>query len=148
MEFRLGEIENLPVADNSVDVVISNCVINLVPDKRRVFMEVFRVLKPGGRLMVSDIVLLEELPDFIKNSVEAYIGCLSGAIMKDEYLGAIKAAGFQEVRIVDETSFPIECMANDPTAKAIIKNSKIPPQKVEEIAGSVLSIKVYGVKPN
>jgi SAM-dependent methyltransferase len=148
VEFRLGEIENLPVADNFVDVVISNCVINLVPDKRRVFEEVFRVLKPGGRLMVSDIVLLKELPDVIKDSVEAYIGCLSGAIMRDEYIEAIKAAGFQEVRIVDETSFPVEFMANDPTAKAIIKDIKITPQEVANIATSVVSIKVYGVKPD
>ncbi|MCJ7426653.1 MAG: arsenite methyltransferase [Dehalococcoidales bacterium] len=148
VEFRLGEIENLPVADNSVDVVISNCVINLVPDKRRVFRETFRVLKPGGRLMVSDIVLLRELPDFIKDSVEAYIGCLSGAIMRDEYIGAIEAAGFQDVRIADETSFPVDSMANDPTAKVIIKNAKIPPQEVANVASSVLSIKVYGIKPS
>jgi ubiquinone/menaquinone biosynthesis C-methylase UbiE len=148
VEFRLGEIENLPVADNSADVAISNCVINLVPDKRRVFMEVFRVLKPGGRLMVSDIVLLKELPDVVKNSIEAYIGCLSGAIMRDEYIGAIKAAGFQDVRIIDEASFLIECMANDPTAKAIVENSKIPLEEVEEVASSVISLKVYGVKPN
>ena len=144
VEFRLGEIENLPVADNSVDVVISNCVINLAPDKRRVFMEAFRVLKPGGRLMVSDMVLLKELPDFIKNSVEAYIGCISGALMRDEYIGAIKAAGFQEVRIVDETYFPIEDMVDDPTAKAIIKNLEVLPEEVKEVA----SIKVHGVKPN
>ncbi len=148
VEFRLGEIENLPVADNSVDIVISNCVINLAPDKRKVFTEAFRALKPGGRLMVSDIVLLKELPDFIRNSIEAYIGCVSGAIMRDEYIGAIKTAGFQEVRIIDETSFPIECMANDPTAKAIIKNLQIPPEKIKEVASSVLSIKVNGVKPN
>jgi len=148
VEFRLGEIENLPAADNSVDIVISNCVINLAPDKRRVFTEAFRVLKPGGRLMVSDMVLLKELPDFIKNSIEAYIGCLSGAMMRDEYMGAIKAAGFQEVRTVDETSFPIECMANDPTAKAVIENLKIPPEKIKEVASSVISIKAYGVKPN
>jgi len=147
VEFRLGEIENLPVADNSVDIVISNCVINLVPDKGRGFTEAFRALKPGGRLMISDIVLLNELPDFIKNSIEAYIGCLSGAIMRDEYIGAIKAAGFQEVRIIDETSFPIECMANDPTAKAIIENLAVPLGKVKEVASSVISIKVYGVKP-
>ena len=148
VEFRLGEIENLPVADNFVDVVISNCVINLVPDKRRAFREVFRVLKPGGRLMISDLVLLKELPDFIKNSVEAYIGCLSGAAMKDEYLEAIKAAGFQGVRIVDETSFPMECLANDPTAAAIVKDSKIPLEKIEDAASSVISVKVYGVKPS
>jgi SAM-dependent methyltransferase len=148
VEFRLGEIENLPAADNSVDIVISNCVINLAPDKNRVFAETFRVLKPGGRLMISDMVLLKELPDFIKNSIEAYIGCLSGAIKRDEYIDAIKAAGFQEVSIIDETSFPIECMANDPTAKAIIKNLEIPPEEIKEVAGSVISIKAYGVKPN
>ena len=148
VEFRLGEIENLPAADNSVDVVISNCVINLSPDKRGVFLEAFRVLKPGGRLMISDMVLLKELPDFIKNSVEAYIGCLSGAMMRDEYVGAIKAAGFQEVRIIDERSFPIECMANDSTAKAIMENLNILPEKVKEVASSVISIKVYAAKPN
>lgn len=148
VEFRLGEIENLPVADNSVDVVISNCVINLSPDKRRVFDEAFRVLKPGGRLMISDIVLLKELPEFIKNSIEAYIGCLSGAIMKDEYIKAIKKAGFQDVRIIDETPFPIECMANDPTAKTLIENLKIPFEKIKEIENMVVSVKVSGVKPN
>jgi len=146
VEFRLGEIEKIPVADNSVDVVISNCVINLSPDKRSVFREAFRVLKPGGRLMISDIVLLEELPDVIKNSIEAYVGCLSGAIIKDEYIKAIKMAGFQEVKIIDETSFPLECMANDPTAKTIIANLKIPIEKLREIATSVVSIKVSGVK--
>jgi len=148
VEFRLGEIENLPVTDNSCDIVISNCVINLSLDKRRVFVEAFRVLKLGGRLMISDIVLLRELPDFIKNSIEAYIGCLSGAIMKDEYIKTIKKAGFQDVRIIDETSFPIECMANDPTAKAIIENLKMPSEKIREIANMVISIKVSGVKPN
>ena len=148
VEFRLGEIESLPVADNSVDVVISNCVINLAPDKKRVFTETFRVLKPGGRLMVSDIVLMKELPDIIKNSIAAYVGCISGAMMRHEYLGAIESAGFQEVRIIDEASFPIECMANDPTAQAIVKDSRIPLEKVAEAASSVVSIKVSGVKPH
>jgi SAM-dependent methyltransferase len=148
VEFRLGEIENLPAADNSVDAVISNCVINLSPEKKRVFSEAFRVLKPGGRLMVSDIVLLKELPDFVKSSIVAYVGCLSGAILKDEYLRTIKAAGFQEVRIIDEAFFPMEFIANDPTAKEVIENSKMPPEKVREVASSILSIKVYGIKPN
>ena len=147
VEFRLGEIDNLPVADNSVDVITSNCVINLAPDKGRVFAEAFRVLKPGGRLMISDMVLLKELPDFIKNSIEAYIGCLSGAMMRDEYIEAIKASGFQEVRIIGETSFPIENMANDPTARAIMETLEISPEEVKEVAGSVRSIKVCGVKP-
>ena len=147
VEFRLGEIENLPVADNSMDVIISNCVINLSPDKSRVFQEAFRVLKPGGRLMVSDLVLVKELPDFIKNSVRAYIGCLSGAIMKDKYTDAIKKAGFQNVKIIEETSYPIELMANDQSAQAIIEDFEIPPEKAKEVAHSVVSIKVYGVKP-
>ncbi len=148
VEFRLGEIENLPVADNSVDIVISNCVINLSPDKRRVFKEALRALRHGGRLMVSDIVLLKELPDFIKDSIEAYVGCLSGAILKDEYLEAIREAGFHEVKIVDQASLPIESMVDAPTTKALIDDLKIPPEKVTEIGSSVLSIKVYGVKPN
>src|SRR3972149_5198615 len=113
VEFKLGEIENLPVADNSVDVVISNCVINLSPDKPRVFQEAFRVLKPGGRLMVSDIVLVKELPDYIRKSFEAYVGCLSGAVMKSQYINEIKSAGFKDVKVINETFFPVKCMAND-----------------------------------
>jgi SAM-dependent methyltransferase len=148
VQFRLGEIENLPAADHSVDAVISNCVINLSPEKKKVFAEAYRVLKPGGRLMVSDIVLLRELPDVVKKSIEAYVGCVSGAALKDEYLRTIKAAGFQDVRIVDETSFPVEFIANDPTAQELIKNSKMPPEKVREVASSIISIKVYGTKPN
>ena len=108
VEFRLGEIENLPVADNSVDAIISNCVINLSPDKGRVFKEAYRALKPGGRVMVSDIVLLKELPESIKNSVEAYTGCIAGATMKEEYLATVKAAGFQEVEVVSEVTFGLE----------------------------------------
>ncbi len=147
VEFRLGEIENLPVADSSVDVIISNCVINLSPDKKRVFGEAFRVLKPGGRLMVSDIVLLAPLPDFIRNSIEAYIGCLSGAMMKADYLGTVKAAGFKKIQVVDETAFPIESMANDPTAAAIVKTLGISPGTIKEFADSVISLKLGAVKP-
>ena len=146
VEFRLGEIEYIPAADNSVDVVISNCVINLSPDKKRVFKEAFRVLKLGGRLMVSDIVLKKELPDSIKNSVEAYVGCISGAVMKEEYIEAVRKAGFREVKVRDETSFPIEYMANDPTAKAIINKMNAPKENLEEIGNSVVSIKVEGEK--
>lgn len=147
VEFRLGEIENIPAADNSVDVVISNCVINLSPDKSRVFQEAFRVLKLGGRLMVSDIVLLKELPEFIRDSITAYVGCISGAMVKDDYIEAVKKAGFREVRIMDETFFPIEYIANDPTAKAIINKMNIPSEEIKDIANSVLSIKVQGIKP-
>ncbi len=147
VEFRLGEIENLPVADNSVDTIISNCVINLAPDKRKVFMEAFRVIKPGGRLMVSDIVLLEDLPEEIKNSIEAYVGCVSGAILKDEYIKAVKEAGFQDVEVIDETSFPVESIANDPTSKDLIEKFNFPVEKVEKVVNSVQSIKVSAVKP-
>jgi arsenite methyltransferase len=147
VEFRLGEIENLPVADGTVDVVISNCVINLSPNKRRVFEEAFRVLKPNGRLMVSDIVLLKELPEIIRNSVQAYIGCISGAVMKNKYLQLIRNAGFQQVKIIEENHFPIENMPNDPTAQAIVKNSDISAEKATKIANIVESVKVSGLKP-
>ncbi len=147
VEFKLGDIEKLPVEDNSVDVIISNCVVNLSPDKKEVFAEAFRVLKPGGRLMISDIVLLKELPDFIKNSIEAYVGCVSGAVLKDEYIEAIKKAGFEQVKIVDETSYPDDYIGNDPTAKAIIEKFNISLEEVKEVTRSVKSIKVNGVKP-
>lgn len=147
VEFRLGEIENIPAGDNSVDVIISNCVINLSPNKKRVFKEAFRVLKPGGKLMVSDIVLTKELPDFIKNSVEAYVGCLSGAIMQEAYLDAMREAGFREIKVIDETSFPIDYIANDPTAKAIMNKAAVLKDGLEEIGSSVVSIKVEGEKP-
>ncbi len=147
VEFRLGEIENLPVANNSIDVIISNCVINLSPDKKKVFKEAFRVLKPGGRLMVSDLVLETELPDFIKNSVETYVGCLSGAIIKESYLKYIKETGFSHIKVIDETHFPVEDMLNDVTAKAVIENLKMKPEKIKEVAKSVVSIKIAAIKP-
>lgn len=148
VEFRLGEIEKLPVLDNSIDAVISNCVINLSPDKGKVFQEAFRILKPGGRLMISDIVLLKELPKLIKESIEAYIGCLSGAVIKDAYLEKIRAAGFEDVQVIDETIFPVEFMANDPTLNKMIKNLGVVAEKVKEVSSSVVSIKVQGIKPD
>lgn len=113
VEFRLGEIEKLPVEDKSIDVIISNCVINLSPDKQSVFKEAFRVLKSGGRLMVSDLVLTKELPDSVKQSVEAYIGCLAGAVMKDEYIRFIENAGFGDIKIVSQSSYPVDAMVQD-----------------------------------
>lgn len=148
VEFRLGEIENLPVADNSIDLIISNCVINLSPNKKRVFKEAFRVLKPGGRMMVSDIVLLDELPQFIKESVAAYVGCISGAIIKDEYIKSIKEAGFQDVNILEETIFPVDLMPNDPTAKVVIDKLNLSKERLDKIGKSVVSIKVEGKKLN
>jgi SAM-dependent methyltransferase len=97
VEFRLGEIEQLPIESDAIDVIISNCVINLSPDKDRVFREAFRVLKPGGRLQVSDIVWTKPVPDSIKNDMEAWAGCIAGALLESEYLGKIEAAGFADV---------------------------------------------------
>lgn len=103
VEFRLGDIESLPVENRSVDVIISNCVINLAPDKEKVFMEAFRVLKPGGRMYISDMVLLAELPEDLKNDKDLLAGCVAGAILKEEYLSLLKKAGFS-VEILDEDS--------------------------------------------
>lgn len=147
IDFRQGELENMPVADNYIDVVISNCVINLVPEKRRVFNEAFRVLKPGGRLAVSDIVLLKELPNFVKKSTEAYIGCLAGAILKERYLDDMKSAGFRDINIVDESSFPIECLIFDTGGPAFIDMPITSPQQLKEVEASISSIKVIAIKP-
>ncbi|MCX5914664.1 MAG: arsenite methyltransferase, partial [Deltaproteobacteria bacterium] len=146
VEFRLGEIENLPVADNQVDIVISNCVINLSPAKERVFQEAFRVLKPGGRLMVSDIVLKKDLPEEIKNSVAAYTACVAGAVRKEKYLDSIRAAGFQETDVLEETNYPLDIAVSDPMAKAVIETLGSA-AKARELAASIASIKVYAKKP-
>ncbi len=147
VEFKLGEIEDLPVADESADIIISNCVINLSPDKRKVFEEAFRVIKPGGRIMVSDIVLLKELPDFIKESIDAYVSCVSGALLKEDYIAAIKNAGFQDVEIIDEASFPEDFINTDPIVESIKENFSVTPEKIKEVARSVVSIKISGNKP-
>ncbi len=100
VEFRLGEIEHLPVADDSVDVIISNCVINLSPDKAQVFREAMRVLKPGGRLQVSDIVWTRPVPDEVRGDMEKWAGCIAGALLESEYLDLLRAAGFEDVQSV------------------------------------------------
>ena len=146
VEFRLGEIEHLPVADNSADAIISNCVINLVPDKKAVFADAFRILKPGGRLMVSDIVLLKELPRAVKESVAAYVGCVAGASRKADYIGAIEKAGFENIEIVDEKSFPVELMANDPTGKAVMESMEIEEEDAAELGSSISSVSVFARK--
>jgi SAM-dependent methyltransferase len=96
VDFRLGEIEHLPLDDSSVDVIISNCVINLSPDKDQVFREAFRVLRPGGRLQVSDIVWMKPVPESVKNDLEAWAGCIAGALLEADYLAKINAAGFEK----------------------------------------------------
>ena len=147
VKFKLGEIENLPLANESVDVIISNCVINLSPDKPKVFEEAFRVLKPRGRLMVSDIVLLKELPDFIKESIDAYVSCVSGALLREDYITAIKNAGFQEVEIIDETSFPADFLDLDPFVDQIKTYINVSIDEIKDIASSVVSVKISGIKP-
>ena len=108
VEFRLGEIENLPVEDETVDVVISNCVINLSSNKQKVFQEAHRVVKPGGRIMISDLVTEGELPQKVRKSFDAWIGCIVGALEKGAYLNTIRGAGFKKVKIVYESTYNID----------------------------------------
>jgi len=147
IDFRQGDLENMPVADSYVDVVISNCVINLVPNKRLVFKEAFRVLRPGGRLAISDVVLTKELPEFVKNSTRAYIGCLAGAIMKDEYLQIIRNIGFSDVSVAAESSFPVQSLLCESNGSAAVEMPQFSPAQQMEIADSVLSIKINAIKP-
>ena len=134
VEFRLAEIENLPVADGTVDLVISNCVVNLSPDKPRVFREALRVLRPGGRMVVSDIVLVSELPESVRESVEAYVGCVAGASMKSDYVGMIREAGFERLEVVEEKRYG--------TAGLEIEG-----ETVAKTAEAVRSVKVRAFKP-
>ncbi len=122
-------------------------MINLTPDKAAVFNEAFRVLKSRGRFAVSDIVLLKELPDAVKQSVAAYVGCLSGAIMKDAYLETIRAAGFEGVETVDEAALALDCFANDPIVQTARNNLSLTPEELDNVASAVVSIKVVGEKP-
>jgi len=134
VEFRLGEMEHMPVEDSSVDVIISNCVINLSPDKDAVFGEAYRVLKPGGRLCVSDIVLLGELPREVKENVEQWTGCIAGALNQNVYLDKIRAAGLVEI-IVDTDSIPF-----DPESESW--------RNRPDLKDKVASIKVKAFKPS
>jgi arsenite methyltransferase len=115
VEFRLGEIEHLPVADNSVDVVISNCVINLSPDKPQVWREIYRVLKPGGRIAVSDLALFKPLPEAVVGMVEALIGCVAGAALVSETERMVRAAGFASITLTPKSEY-VDAMSgfNDP----------------------------------
>jgi arsenite methyltransferase len=147
VEFRQGDIEHLPVEDGCIDVIISNCVINLAPDKGRVFREAFRVLKPGGRLMVSDIVLTKPLPDIVKNSVAAYIGCVAGAALREDYLETMRQAGFEKVTIQGEVPFPMDCVTTDPMLAGLAESLNL---SMEELARrateTVMSVRVSGIK--
>ena len=141
VEFRLGEIEHLPVPSDRVDVVISNCVLNLVPDKQRAFAEIFRVLKPGGHFCISDIVSSRELPDWVKGVAEAYAGCVSGAIPKNDYLSMIQQAGFADVVVASERQIDIPA--------DLIARSLTLEQREEAVKNDlyVMSVTVTGIKP-
>ncbi|MHA1474503.1 MAG: arsenite methyltransferase [Promethearchaeota archaeon] len=154
VEFRLGEIEHLPISDNSVDVVISNCVINLSTDKGQVFKEAYRVLKKGGRMMISDIVITKDLPEFILTSLKSYSGCVAGAMLKDEYFQKIRDAGFSSIEILEDRAAADLNMAkkrkNDKEKPKIIFGEKEIEvesyEEVETILQSVRSINFSAIK--
>jgi SAM-dependent methyltransferase len=147
VEFRLGEIEHLPVADASVDAIISNCVINLVPDKRQVFADAFRALKPGGRLSVSDIVLLGEVPVQLRDSVEAYVACLSGALLRDDYLAMVAEAGFTDVRVTEERTFSLDDVMATDLVEEFKSHTGATEAQLRDAAAVFQSIRVAAVKP-
>jgi ubiquinone/menaquinone biosynthesis C-methylase UbiE len=136
----------MPVADNTADIIISNCVVNLSPDKQRVFNEAYRVLKSNGRLMISDMVLLKDLPERVNSSVLAYVGCVAGADLKEDYLGKIKQAGFRNVEVVTENHMP-ELFLDEPDVKKFVEEQKMTKKEIAEISDVVVSIKVSAKKP-
>ena len=141
VEFRLGDIEKLPLNASTVDVVVSNCVLNLVPDKTRAFSETFRVLKPGGHFSVSDIVLKGLLPSGLQSSAELYAGCISGAINKDEYLDIVKEAGFVNITLQKERQITIP----DEILSVYLNEKEIEEYKAGDIG--IYSITLYADKP-
>ena len=142
VEFRLGDIDDMPVKDNVADVIVSNCVLNLVPDKEKVIKEIFRTLKPGGHFSISDIVLVGTLPAGIKESAEMYAGCVSGAIQKSEYLNYIHESGFSNVTVQKEKKIevPDEVLLEYITPEAL--------QTLKESKLGIYSITVYAEKPS
>jgi ubiquinone/menaquinone biosynthesis C-methylase UbiE len=147
VEFREGQIEALPLEDESVDVILSNCVINLSPDKPRVYREAYRVLRPGGRIMVSDIVLEKSLPADVVESIDAYLGCVGGASLRAQYLETIREAGFGEVRVDRESSFLDAIALDDPMVQGLLKELGVSPEQAREYAASVTSLHLFARKP-
>lgn len=146
VEFRQSDIENLPVDDASVDVILSNCVINLTTDKARTFREAHRVLKPGGRLMVSDLVLLRPLPEAIRRDMDAYAACISGALLKEDYLAAIAAAGFQEVSVVGESAYDFGSPTPVQLEAARAFDPSLTAEELRAAAASVVSLKISAIR--
>ena len=142
VEFRLGEIEHMPLHDSMADVVISNCVINLSPDKEQVFREAFRVLKPGGKLAVSDIVLLEELPEEIQKDLRAWSECVSGAVSEKAYIGAMKMAGFEKIKVEDRAVYSHELL------KDYLQTVNLSEKTLKaDLSNLVASYRITAVKP-
>lgn len=137
VEFRLGEIEHIPLESNIADVIISNCVINLSPDKPQVFREAFRILRPGGKLTVSDILLMRELPPELKDDMEAWSACFSGALLEQDYLQAIEDAGFESAKVVDRHVYSEEQLRSYTT-------TTLPEEGIES---TVASCRVSAFKP-
>jgi arsenite methyltransferase len=146
VDFRLGDIEALPVNDASVDVILSNCVVNLAPDKAKVFREAFRVLKPGGRLQVSDLVLARPLPEALLEDMDAYAACISGAMLKDAYLAAIRAAEFEGVNVASERHFGLAELSPELMELAKRRYPGMSSEELERLASSVISIQVEATK--
>ena len=141
VEFRYGDIENMPVNENVADVVVSNCVLNLVPDKAKAFAETFRILKPGGHFSVSDIVLKGDLPEYLRRSAEMYAGCVSGAMEKDEYLHIVKETGFTSISVQKERKITIP----DEILSVYLDSAEI--EKYKSGGSGIYSITVYAEKP-
>jgi SAM-dependent methyltransferase len=146
VEFRKGTIEDLPLESESVDAIISNCVINLSPEKHKVYREAYRVLRPGGRVMVSDIVLERPLPAEILQSVDAYLGCVGGASLRSTYLRTIEEAGFREVRIVREAHFADAIALDDPQVCEVMDRFGITLEQVKDYLDAVTSLHIFAVK--
>lgn len=144
VEFRLGEIEHIPLDRSVADVVISNCVINLSPDKQQVFNEAFRVLKPGGRLAVSDIVLVSELPDEIRKNLAAWSSCVSGAVSEKEYIGAIKKAGFERVKVEDRVVYKHDQLADYLQGSDMADRPELRGRNLSDL---IASYRITAVKP-
>jgi SAM-dependent methyltransferase len=146
VEFRKGQIEALPLPDESVDAIISNCVINLSPEKDRVYREAWRVLRPGGRIMVSDIVLDRPLPDAVLDSIDAYLGCVGGASLREEYLETVRKAGFGEVRIERESRFAQAFDFDDPRVRELIEKLEISEDEAKSYADAIVSLHLFARK--
>ena len=142
VEFRYGDIEKIPVSANIADVVVSNCVLNLVPNKKNVLAEIFRVLKPNGHFSISDIVLIGQLPDRIQKTAEMYAGCISGAIQKEEYMGLIKETGFEAITIQKEKVITVP----DDILSAYLTASEI--EGFKNSGTGIYSVTVFARKPN